>query len=243
MNIIILQPSDKIDNNVYSISDHRFEHLREILKSEANDVVEIGLLNGPLGKAEIAEMNESEAVLKIKELETVKPEPITIDLICALPRPQTLKKVLHTAAVMGVRNLYLIRSEKVEKSYFHSPLLNENNLSKHLIEGLSQGKRTAIPTVTIHDRFKRFFEEELSLNTDSIGLLADPSSTTYLSVEMINSSNNIVIAIGPEGGWNDFEIELMRSKGFRTFKLSESIMRVENAVTAALAQVELVKNR
>ena len=76
----------------------------------------------------------------------------SIDIICALPRPQTLKKVLISSAAMGVTNLFLIKSQKVEKSYFQSPLLNDNNYNKFLFEGLSQGKRTDLPTVTVHKK-------------------------------------------------------------------------------------------
>ena len=50
------------------------------------------------------------------------------------------------------------------------------------------------------------------------------------------------MAIGPEAGWNDFEIEYFEKFGFRKFKLSEYILRVETAVTAALAQIELLTN-
>ncbi len=53
---------------------------------------------------------------------------------------------------------------------------------------------------------------------------------------------NILLAIGPEGGWNNFEVNLMQEKGFTKFKLSESILRVENALTATLAQIELLTN-
>ena len=48
------------------------------------------------------------------------------------------------------------------------------------------------------------------------------------------------MAIGPEGGWNEFEISLMEDKGFIKYKLSENILRVENAITAALSQIEMV---
>jgi len=243
MNIIILTEKEQIEKNIYKISDGRFAHIKNILKSETGDIVEVGLLNGPTGTAKIYEINDSEVLLEIINLETNHETFPKVDIICALPRPQTLKKVLSTCATMGVSNLYLIRSEKVEKSYFHSPLLEEQNYTKYLIEGLSQGKRTDLPKVTIHKRFKVFFEnlfEEISKN--SICLLAHPSTEYYLNKISFDKQKNIVLAIGPEGGWNDYETDLMKENGFIKFKLSENILRVENAVTAALSQIELVTN-
>ena len=241
MNIIILTEKDLVEMKRYEISDERFTHIKKILKSEVGDIIEIGLLNISIGSAKILEISETRVLLEIisftEKIETQK----KVDIICALPRPQTLKKVLSTCATMGISNLYLIRSEKVEKSYFHSPLLNEENYTKFLIEGLSQGKRINLPKVSIHNKFKVFFENDFKeICNNSNCLLAHPNAENYINKIELKDNKNILLAIGPEGGWNDFEINLMVELGFINYKLSESILRVENAVTAALSQIELV---
>jgi len=241
MNIIILTEKDLTGKNIYRLRDDRFTHIKYILKSETGDTIEVGLMNGPAGIAKIRLINETEVLLEIGNLTQKQETYSKVDIICALPRPQTLKKVLNTCATMGVSNLYLIRSEKVEKSYFHSPLLREENYTKYLIEGLSQGKRTIAPRVTIHNKFKVFFENYFNeVDKNSIYLLAHPDTNNYLNKIELDKHKNIVLAIGPEGGWNNYEINLMEEGGFVKFRLSESILRVENAVTAALAQLELV---
>ncbi len=242
MNIIILTNADKLSAINYYVTDERFLHLKKILKAKINDVIEVGILNGPTGRARIKELSDNSALLEIVEHNSIKEKLFQIDLICALPRPQTLKKVLSTCASMGVEHLYLIRSEKVEKSYFHSPLLEENNYTSYLIEGLSQGKRTILPKISIHSRFKKFFEDEFINSKYQINLLAHPNADSYLDKTPIRNFSKIVLATGPEGGWNDFEINFMKEKGFINYKLSDSILRVENAVTAAMAQIELLMN-
>lgn len=244
MNIIILIEKDHKEKEIYKLNDNRFMHIKNILKSEVGDIIEVGLLNSAIGTANILELSETEVLLEINSLGKVEVPSQKLDIICALPRPQTLKKVLSTCATMGVSNLYLIRSEKVEKSYFHSPLLEEDNYTKFLIEGLSQGKRIHIPKVSIHNKFKVFFENDLkNICESSVCLLAHPNTGKYLNKLPSVNSPHLVLAIGPEGGWNDFEINLMEEKGFNKFKLSESILRVENAVTAALSQIELVTSK
>ena len=241
MNIIILSKKDQIDKKKFKIDDERFLHIKDILKSGLDDIIEIGILNGQLGKAKIVSLSENEIFLEIISLEELKIFSNTIDLICALPRPQTLKKVLSISATMGVENLYLIRSEKVEKSYFHSPLLKAENYTKFLIEGLSQGKRTKLPTVTIHPLFKKFFKADIpNFNSYNIKLLAHPNSENNLTKFELSKKKKILVAIGPEGGWNEFEICFMTQHNFQAFKLSENILRVENAVTAVLSQIEML---
>lgn len=241
MNIIILTEKDLVKDQTYKISDSRADHIRNILKSDLGDFIQVGILNGPIGEAIISELSSDYVTLEIRELSPIPVKDPQIDIICAIPRPQTLKKVLASCATMGVNHIYLIRSEKVEKSYFHSPLLNEEKYSKYIMEGLSQGKRTKAPTISIHKRFKQFFDSDFKVN-NSLCLLAHPDETNYLSNSIITSEKKIVVAIGPEGGWNEYEINYMIDKGFTKFKLSRNILRVENAITASLAQLELLIN-
>lgn len=240
MNIIILSEKDQISEKQYRISDERFVHITNILKSEAGDIIEIGIINFKSGKAKIISVDKSELIIEIIELYENKKSKINIDLICALPRPQTLKKVLLISATFGVKNLFFIKSEKVEKSYFHSPLLFEENYNKYLIEGLSQGKRIDLPNVTFHKYFKKFFENDFKQENYNSKLLAHPNSEMNLLQYNLHDKENIIIAIGPEGGWNDFEIDYMINFGFKKFILSKNILRVESAVTSTLSQIELL---
>ena len=246
MNLIILTEADRTGENSFRISDSRAEHIRTVLKRGVGDSISVGMLNGPLGAAEIV-MSDSRAVeLRCDRWWEIAPPVPEIDLICALPRPQTLKKVLLTCAMMGVRSLHLIRSNRVEKSYFQSPLIQSVSQLPFLIEGLAQGKLTRLPQVKVHDRFRSFFEDELDrifrehLATDE-RLLCSPDTTSTLDIADIAHTHHLLIAVGPEGGWVPFETELMQSLGFRPFTLGHWTLRVEHAVTAALAQVELLR--
>ncbi|MEA2031551.1 MAG: RsmE family RNA methyltransferase [candidate division Zixibacteria bacterium] len=247
MNLIILTQADRIGEGHYRLADKRAKHVRSVLHCEIGDTIEVGLLNGPQGTALIEKVNDDEVMLKsmtLKQKPTVQP---IVDIICALPRPQTLKKVLMISATMSVRRLHLIRANRVEKSYFHSPLLKKENYMPFLLDGLSQGKHTRIPDVHIHDRFKPFFLDTLpDLNrkesVSSCRLLPDMEDTTANLNDVYDSAvDRILIAIGPEGGWVPFEIELMESQRFRRFSLGRWVLRVETAVAGVLSQIELIR--
>ncbi len=245
MNLIILTEKDYLDKDRYQLYDHRAEHIITILKLKKGDKVEVGILNGPTGMARIDSIEDGLIELTCEKLETPAVIVPDVTLICALPRPQTLKKVLIISAMMGVRDIHLIRANRVEKSYFQSPLVEKENFTPYLIEGLSQGKLTALPKVTIHRRFKPFFEDAFADmdKDDTPKLLPDPESVASLDRVYDSAADKLILAVGPEGGWVPFEIEMMEKRGFKRFKLSRSILRVENALTVALAQIELIKMR
>ncbi len=249
MNIIILTDNDRMNEGNFLVSDQRAEHIRTILKLQKGDALEVGILNGLRGSGIIEKIDDLGVMIHVENLYS-KDDKNTlpqVDIICALPRPQTLKKVLITCGMMNVHSLFLIRANRVEKSYYHSPLLNPENYQPYLIEGLSQGKFTRLPEVKIFKRFKPFFEDtfptiEKQAGSEYIKLLPDSESGVMLNDVYSGNNQNIILAIGPEGGWVPFEIELMQGLGFKSFSLGPWILRVEHALTAALAQIEAISS-
>jgi RsmE family RNA methyltransferase len=204
------------------------------------------MINGPGGIATVDQIEDDKIILSEPIWNIEKQKQNQIDIICALPRPQTLKKVLFICGMMGIKRFFLIRANRVEKSYFHSPLLNKENYERFLLEGMSQGKNTFMPELSIHDKFKPFMElldEKLKDNNKIQKLLPDQESDRVISDLYDKNCSSHVIAIGPEGGWVPFEIELMESIGFEKFKLSSKTLRVEHAHTAILSQIELLENQ
>jgi RsmE family RNA methyltransferase len=246
MNLIIVTEHDRLDEHTFRLNDLRAEHIRSVLNLDPGDPVEIGLLNGPQATARIERVSPGEVVLCADSWRDVPMTGPEVDLICALPRPQTLKKVLITSAMMGVRSVHLIRANRVEKSYFQSPLIQAENQLPYLVEGLAQGKLTRLPLVRVHDRFRQFFEDDLphlssDLSSTPLRLVGILETESSLHDVFDRAARELVVAVGPEGGWVPFEIELMQSLGFKPFTLGRWTLRVEHAVIAALSQMELLR--
>ncbi len=161
-------------------------------------------------------------------------------LVLALPRPKALKRVVQNAACMGVSQLDLINAWKVSSSYFSSPILAASRLRQEAILGAEQGGRYRIPEIRVHRLFMPFLES-LGQDNSEFRLVAHPAATHFLSdLGTLDESSDLTLAIGPEGGWIDREIDSLVESGFQPFRLGDSILRSEVAITAALAQVELM---
>jgi RsmE family RNA methyltransferase len=241
MNLILLHDSDRLTGDRFTLSDHRAEHIRTVLQPQVGETVEIGLLNGPVGTAKVTGISSASVLLEISEWGQIPTLSYEIDIICAVPRPKTVKKVLAIAGSMNVRSIHFVRANRTDKSYLDSPLLQEPDALPYLYDGLSQGKFTRLPILSVHPLFRPFVEDEIpSLFGDLTKLLADPSGERLVDlVPKLSAHRQAVIAIGPEGGWVPFEIDLLTVARFVPFQLGPWTLRVENALVAALAQFEL----
>ncbi|MEA2013195.1 MAG: 16S rRNA (uracil(1498)-N(3))-methyltransferase [Verrucomicrobiota bacterium] len=234
MNLLILFKDDFIDENTALISGRRFSHIRNIHRSNCGDSMNVGLLNGKIGTGILISISKKEVTLKIS-LDYTPVPPIPVQLIVALPRPNTLKKVLQSATSMGIKKMYFIASKKVEKSYWQSSLLKDESLKKHLILGLEQAEDTILPELHFRKYFKPFVEDEIPQiikGTDPI--LPHPGAKKPCPS---NIETPVTLAIGPEGGFTDYEVELLSENGFQTVNLGKRILRVEYAVSAVLGRL------
>ena len=244
MNLIILTPEDYDGDQRCVLRDHRADHIRSVLRAIPGQTVRIGMLNGKYGHGEIITVTPDAVELSCQFSEI--PEDLTpaIDLICAVSRPKIMRKVLYVSAMMGVRRICFVRANRSEKSYLSSPLLTPEGARPHLIEGLSQGGFTALPKIWCEPLFRPFIEDRLDdlfgVASHQRRLLVDPRGTqTVRSLRGDCDNSHIVVAIGPEGGWVDFERGLFEQQQFVGVTLGPWTLRVEYAVTAILAQLML----
>jgi RsmE family RNA methyltransferase len=166
-------------------------------------------------------------------------ETPAVDLLLATPRPKVLRRLWAQLAALGVGRIMLVNAERVERNYFDTHWLRADVYRPLLIEGLQQARDTRLPTVTVHRRLRPFVEDELDLLCpDARRLLADPSSSASISsVVQGDDRRRVLLAVGPEGGWNAFELALLTARHFVCVGLGPRTLRTDTACVALLALV------
>jgi len=171
------------------------------------------------------------------EFETRIPPRPRVDVLLAVPRPKVMRRLWPQLAALGVGRIILTNAERVERHYFDTHLLTEASYRPLLIEGLQQARDTRLPMVSIHRQFKILIEDHLDgFFGEGVRLVADPSGTTSVGSALSNHRDQrVLVAIGPEGGWNAFELTLLEAHGFQRVGLGPRPLRVDTACTALLA--------
>jgi RsmE family RNA methyltransferase len=172
-------------------------------------------------------------------LEDEAPARPQVDLLLALPRPKVMRRLWAQLAAMGVGRIMLTNAARVERNYFDTHVLAPEVYRPLLIEGLQQAKDTQLPDVTVHRRLKILVEDELDgLVPEGLRLMADPAAEERpVDVLRGNESERVLLAIGPEGGWTEYERTLLGAHGFRTIGVGPRTLRTDTASIALLAVV------
>ncbi len=236
MNRIILTADEVQSDGTVILGDFRAEHIRTVLKARVGDDVRTGVLNGLIGTSRVERLDEQAVVLRTQHNEQA-PEP-WFDVILAAPRPKVLKRLWPQLAALGAGRIVVLNAFKVEKCYFSSQWLDPAYYTPLLMEGLMQAGMTRLPEVQIKQRFKPFMEDELdACFPKALRLLAHPGEAAGKDWALADGQRPL-LAVGPEGGWTDYELDMFLTRGFTPFSLGSRPLRTDTATIALVAVME-----
>jgi RsmE family RNA methyltransferase len=150
-----------------------------------------------------------------------------------------MRRLWAQLAALGVGRIMLTNAERVERQYFDTHVLSPECYRPLLIEGLQQAQDTRLPEVSIHRQFKVLVEDELDdVSGSGVRIVADPAARTPPgTMAERHPAERILLAVGPEGGWNAFELKLLASHGFQAAGMGSRTLRTDTACIALLSLV------
>ncbi|MBX7144658.1 MAG: 16S rRNA (uracil(1498)-N(3))-methyltransferase [Oligoflexia bacterium] len=245
MNSLLIFPEELLENNQVVLKGDRAEHAVSTHKLSTGARVRAALVNVGRGEAHVDSIARDQVRLSYHNLlPPLNARPL--DFLVAVSRPQTVKKVLQFAAMTGVRSVQFVRAERSEKSYLDSGVWEEKQLRRELALGIEQSYDCRLPEIGLHRRFLPFAEDVLPnfLRERQAQLLVADTQHSQRSPLVDLSprlSKSFVIAIGPELGWNEFELGLFLKQEALLVDLGPRILRTETALAVLSSQVEVIE--
>ena len=248
MNCILL-PETSFQHDTAHIYDLvQIAHVNKVLSAKVGDSLKIGQLDGKLGSAIIEDIAPDRIQLGDIQLTINPPPKLNLTVVLALPRPKVLRRLIMDMTALGVNDIILINSYRTQKSYWQSPMLAR--LDEFVLEGLQQGMDTVAPRISLQKRFKPFVEDKLASLMANRAIVAHPYSALSFAqyvqqqqLENLESPHRSVssllpnmVFIGAEGGWIDYEIDLLAEQGCTAVNIGARILRTEAAVNVILGQ-------
>lgn len=212
-------------------------HALRVLRLRDGDP--IVLFNGTGGEfAAQLSVNGSQAYATIDTFAPVERETsLRITLIQSWVAADKLEWIIEKSVELGVDSIQLapaqrsvvrISGERMDKRV--------DRLRELIVAACSQCGRNRIPSIEASPTLAASLEA--CLGDDMRGALLHPGAE--LPLMTVASKNGIVLAVGPEGGFDDEELALARRLGYVTYHLGPRVLRTETAAPAALAALQAV---
>lgn len=235
-------PKELFYENEARILGEDVKHIYRVLRLEEGEKVVINNLQGEEFLGRITEITKTEVKVVIDEkLEVNNESPLEVYLYQGLPKAAKMDLIVQKGTELGFKEITPIITERVDVK-LKGEFKKLDRLERIALEASKQSKRTFIPKINSPISFKEL-EEELKLmdlvvvpyeNAENFGVKS-------LVKNIDKSIKKLGIIIGPEGGFEEEEINKLKDNGAYIVTLGPRILRTETAgfVCGSLLQYEL----
>ena len=206
-------------------------HILRVMRMRVNDEI-IAIFNKKEYLCEIISLNPLDVTIK-EELNTNNEFDKNITLFFALAKGDKIDLVIQKATELGVSKIVLIQTKNCVTKFDNEDF--KRKVDRYYLiakEASEQSHRQLIPEIL----------GVYSLNNIPSDLLCDINFLAYEKCESsetldIGDANSVSIMIGPEGGFDIKEVELLKQIGFKLVSLGKRILRTETAAISALSVI------
>lgn len=224
------------------LTEEASNHLARVLRLKVQDSILI--FNGDEydyhGTIQSIDKKKVAINIETKTLNICNPK-IHISLIQSLTSKEKIDMIFQKSTELGISSLQLIDSER---SNFRIPSHKKDSRLEHLkkviISACEQSGRSKIPS--INNRIISFNDLEKS-DINTLKFILDPQADQSLGKINFNKIENIediLLLIGPEGGFTSSEIIIANKLGFQSINLGKRILRTETASLAMLSAIHML---
>lgn len=211
-------------------------HASRVLRLKPGDRIEVFDGRGRLAQAEIQTCGKEVATKIIQVNQWVENPHLYSIAIAPTKHMDRLEYFLEKATEIGVKNIYIIQTERTERAK-----VNRERLQKILLAATKQSGQLYVPElsqpISLKDLLKSTNDEEIRLIAHCNEVFPKEDMHMYFK-----KGKKMLILIGPEGDFTEKEITLSLESGCKSVNLAYSRLRVETAGITALVQLNLLNN-
>lgn len=228
---------DEVRDGQASIAGEEAKHLTRVLRVEKGERYELSdNENVYLGEVSLA--HKGEVVFDIVEELPRKPALVPVTLAVALFKFDHLEWLIEKATELGVSRIVPVVAVRSERGLDQAAPKRIERWRRIALEASQQCRRDTLPEIELPVKLPELFQLDVPLR-----LLLDeeamPEASMFEAVPA-GGANEIMLALGPEGGWTPGEREQFVAAGWKKISLGSLILRAETAGIAALSVLRAV---
>lgn len=233
--------ADEVSENSAALTGEHADHLIRVLRARVGQEFDI-VTNRIAHRGRITRIQEGRVEFELgKEIPTVRTIPLT--LVLAIFRFERMEWAIEKCTELGVSRIVPLLAHRTDRHLAGAAVKRVERWQRIAHEASEQSRRGDAPELARPLRLK----DAVALPGAARIVLAEAEDQLSLkkALQLHRAAGELLLAIGPEGGWTKDEHELFRRSGWISASLGPTILRVETAaiVAVAVAVAELQDSR
>jgi 16S rRNA (uracil1498-N3)-methyltransferase len=223
--------ADEVSRDRAALTGEHADHLIRVLRVRVGQEFDIAV-GSVVRRGRVASVADHRVEFDlVEEIHTSAAPPIT--LLLSVFKFDRMEWAIEKATELGVGRIIPVVAARTDAHLAPASIKRVDRWRKIALQAAEQSRRTSPPEVAAPIKLS----EAISLRAASKIVLSESEQQFYLrgaSAEH-KADDEIVLAVGPEGGWTEDELQLFQKEGWISASLGPTILRAETAAIAALA--------
>ena len=223
--------ADEVSGNRAILTGNHAEHLARVLRARVGQEFDIatGLA---VRKSRITSIAESRVEFELGE-EVPAATAAKITLALAVFKFDRMEWAIEKCTELGVAHIVPVIAQRTDKHLAAAAIKRTERWRRIARQAAEQSRRAAPPEIAAPAELP----EALGLPGDARIVLAESEAKAVLRdvLESLPREAEIVLAVGPEGGWTIEELQSFQQAGWTSASLGRTVLRAETAAIAATA--------
>ncbi|MBU3916457.1 16S rRNA (uracil(1498)-N(3))-methyltransferase [bacterium] len=222
----------------FILEDEDASHVLQSRRINTREIIEIQDDSFNRWKARVEEKKKKSLILM--PIERIIPPPESgfhINLFQAQVKEKSLDIIIQKATELGTTNIIVFQS------HYSQPYKSGIELEKKLVrwrkiamEACKQSGRLKPPTISFLSDFSKLVQRLKDVSSDQVPTICFESSGKTIRLDQLTvTGKELNLLIGPEGGWDDEELELLVCEKVH---LGPRILRAETAAISAISIIQ-----
>ena len=214
-------------------------HIANVLRMKPGEELLISVRGDWDYLCKIVDIETDRVNLKVLESMEQRELPVNITLLQGIPKSDKLEMIIQKAVELGVSEIIPVKTKRVVVKIDEKKVDTKVNRWNAIAESAAkQSKRSIVPKVYEPMSIDNALEIVKDFGVKLIPYEnADGIDKTRRILDNMDKTKNIAVFIGPEGGFEESEVERIKNSGFEVITLGRRILRTETAGLALLSNI------
>ena len=216
-------------------------HVLHVFRHNIEKPITVTGSDNRCGTSQITEEVDGKAQAKLIEYVDANLASYRTILVQSLLKGEKLEWVLQKATELNVDTIYLVPTANCVAKYDEKKLQSKvNRWEKIMLEAAQQCGRNHLPTLVVGETLL----QALDIESEALKLVAYENEAGQTIKDVLKtlhsdkSVTDVLICIGPEGGYQEKEINAIIESGGKSVSLGNTILRAETAAIGSLAMIQ-----
>jgi 16S rRNA (uracil1498-N3)-methyltransferase len=221
--------ADEVSSNHAALIGSHADHLIRVLRAGIGEEFDIAT-GATVRRGRISSLSENRVDFELGE-EIPESSAPNITLLLSIFKFDRMEWAIEKCTELGVSQIIPVIARRTDAHLVSASVKRVERWRRIGLQASEQSRRTAPPEIASPLKL----EEAAKLSGQVKIVLAEAERKIHLRDFDRPTEGETLLAVGPEGGWTDGELQFFADCGWRSASLGTTILRAETAAIAATA--------